>query len=246
MILSGRNAIVTGGAVRIGREIGRSLAKAGVNVCVHYGSSEGEAQAAVDEFTALGVQAMKVSADLQHPVEASRAIVSAARSALGEITLLVNCAAIFESGTLASTTVESWDRHSNINLRSPFFLTQELVNNLENGTAAVVNLIDWRGTTPVAGHCAYTMSKAALVAQTKILAQELGPSVRVNGVAPGAILPAPGESESDFQAKARLNPLNQTGDPRMIAESVLFLLQSDFITGEILHVTGGQQLTVLN
>ncbi|TWT57061.1 3-oxoacyl-[acyl-carrier-protein] reductase FabG [Thalassoglobus neptunius] len=246
MILSGRNAIVTGGAVRIGREIGRSLAKSGVNVCVHYGTSEDEAQAAVDEFTSLGVQSMKVSADLGHPVDASRAIFSAARSALGEITLLVNCAAIFEPGSLASTTLHAWERHSSINLMAPFFLTQELVNNLKNETAAVVNLIDWRGTTPVAGHCAYTMSKAGLAAQTKILAQELGPSVRVNGVAPGAILPAPGESQSEFEAKAKLNPLNQTGGPEMIAEAVVFLLGSDFITGEILHVTGGQQLTVSN
>ncbi len=242
MILTGASAIVTGGAVRIGREIGRHLAQVGVNVCVHYGSSQGEADSAVAEFEAFGVRATSVSANFAEPVTAARQVVEHATRELGPISILINSAAIFESGTLSDTDEQCWDRHMNINLKAPFFVTQAFQQQLNGQSGAVVNIVDWRGEKPVPGQVAYTISKAGLIAQTKLLAQELGPQIRVNGIAPGAILPAPGESEMDFQQKANLNPLQTTGSPSQIAEAALYLLLSEFVTGEILHVTGGQQL----
>ncbi len=242
MILTGASAIVTGGAVRIGREIGRHLAQVGVNVCIHYGSSQEEANSAVEEFESLGVRATSVSANFSEPVTAARQVMEHANCELGAISILINSAAIFEAGTLNDTGEVNWDRHLEINLKAPFFLTQAFMNQLEGQKGAVVNIVDWRGEKPVPGHAAYTISKAGLVAQTKLLAQELGPQVRVNGIAPGAILPAPGESESDFQKKSDLNPLQVTGSPTQIGEAVLYLLLSEFVTGEILHITGGQQL----
>lgn len=242
MILAGRNAVVTGGAVRIGREIGRCLALAGVNVCVHYGTSGQQAQEAVQEFESYGVKGAMVSADLAEPVQASRIVMEHANKTLGKISILINSAAIFEAGSLRETTESGWDRHFDINLKSPFFLTQAFVKQLGNEQGAVVNLVDWRGERPLPGHIAYTIGKAGLIAQTRLLAQELGPQVSVNGVAPGAILPAPGESMDSFEEKSELNPLRRTGSPQAIAEAVLYLLRADFVTGEILHVTGGQQL----
>lgn len=242
MILTGANAIVTGGAVRIGREIGRSLASHGVNVCVHFGNSEREANEAVNEFRSFGVEATMVSADFAKPVQAAESVVNHAAKTLGTVSILVNSAAIFDPGDLTETTEVDWDRHQNINLKAPFFLTQNFVRQLGDQPGSVLNIVDWRGERPVTGHASYTIAKAGLVAQTKLLAQELGPNVSVNGIAPGAILPAPGESESDFQRKAALNPLQRTGSPESISEAAIYLLKSEFITGEIIHVTGGQQL----
>ena len=243
MILTGATAVVTGGAVRIGREIGRHLAKAGVNICVHCHSSTVEAAEAVEEFQGLGVQATSLSTNLTQPVCAAKEIFDHANRTLGPVSILINSAAIFESGTLASTDERDWDRHLSINLKAPFFLTQSFVHQLGDQDAHVINIVDWRGEFPVPGHAAYTISKAGLVAQTKLLAQELGPQICVNGIAPGAILPAPGESEDAFQSRAKLNPLQQTGSTAEIAKAAIYLLMSEFITGEILNVTGGQQLS---
>jgi pteridine reductase len=105
-----------------------------------------------------------------------------------------------------------------------------------------VNIADWRALRPKPGHLAYTISKAGLVALTRILAQELAPRIQVNAVAPGAILPPPGEGREALQQLARLNPLQRTGSPADMADAVVYLLQSDFVNGEVLHVTGGEEL----
>lgn len=244
MILAGASAIVTGGAVRIGREIGLALAGAGANVCLQYRNSEQQARQTAVEIEALGARAAVVQADLEYPARAAATIVDHARAQFGTVHILVNSAAIFEAGTLLSTDEAHWDRHFAVNLKAPFFLTQAFLRQLpESTTGAVVNLIDWRGLRPLPGHAAYTQTKAALAAQTVLLAQELGPRVRVNGVAPGPILPPPGESRAEFERRASDNPLGRVGAPGDIAEAVLFLLRSSFITGEILHVTGGAQFS---
>lgn len=247
MILTGATAIVTGGAVRIGREIGRTLAEQGVNVCLHYRHSQDEAEAAVKEFASLGVQASAVQADLEDCIEAAATVVAdaailAAGTEVGKPSILINSAAIFEPGSLLETSEQQWDRHQQINLKAPFFLSQAFARVLNGSRGQIINLVDWRAARPVPGHAAYTVSKAGLIALTQLLAQELGPAARVNAIAPGAILPAPGETEKAFRKKAKLNPLNTVGSPQSIAQAVLYLLQSDFVTGETLYVTGGQQL----
>jgi pteridine reductase len=243
MILAGATAVVTGGAVRIGREIGRHLAQAGVNVCVHCNSSTADAEEAVEEFQAFGVQATSISANLSSPRIAAKEIFDHANQVLGKVSILVNSAAIFETGNLTSTSEKDWDRHFDINLKAPFFLTQSFADQLGDQHGHVINIVDWRGEKPVTGHAAYTISKAGLVAQTKLLAQELGPRIKVNGIAPGAILATSGESENDFQSRAKLNPLQRTGFAADIAKAGIYLLESEFVTGEILNVTGGQQLS---
>ncbi|MCA8999064.1 MAG: SDR family oxidoreductase [Planctomycetaceae bacterium] len=243
MILAGSTAIVTGGAKRIGREICLALAEDGVNVCVHYGTSTEAAEKTVKEIQGLGVQSIAVQADLSDPMGAASKIVETAHTQLGETTILVNCAAIFESARFEQTSEESWDRHLNINLKLPFFLTQAFIRQLSpNSEGTVVNLLDWRALRPVPGHTAYTIAKAALAAQTRLLAQELGPRVRVNGIAPGAILPPPEGSTEEFQKLAAKNPLQRTGNPLEIVAAMRYLLLADFVTGEVLHVTGGEQL----
>jgi len=243
MILAGKTAVVTGGALRIGREIGRVLAEQGVHVCVHYHNSVAAAQAAVEEFKSLGVRATSIRADLQTPLEAARGIMHHAASTLGPVQILINSASIFDSGSLLSTDESHWDRELTVNLKAPFFLSQEFVRLLPGEmSGAIVNLVDWRGERTPPGHAAYTISKAGLIAQTRLLAQELGPQVRVNAVAPGAILPPHGESPAEYQQRSTNNPLKTTGSPAEIARAVIYLLTAPFVTGDILHVTGGVEL----
>ena len=242
--LSGRNAVVTGGAVRLGRAIALRLASEGANVCIHYGRSAGEAREVVAEMSALGVQAASVQADFgTDPTEAAARVFAEASTAIGPIDLLTNNAAIFEPSHLDDTTAANWDRHLRINLQAPVWLTREFTRQLPvEHRGSIVNVVDWRGLRPVPGHLAYTVSKAGLVAATRLLAQELGPQISVNAVAPGAILPPPGGDLQAFEQLAELNPLQKTGGPEDIADAVLYLATTRFVTGEVICVTGGQQL----
>ena len=240
--LRGQNAIVTGGAVRLGRAMALELARAGVNVCIHYGHSSSEAEATLAELKQFRVQALAVQADFTSPVSAAWQVMQHALQHLGPVDILVNSAAIFEPATVLETTEDQWDRHFDINLKAPFFLSQQFAAQVEQAGASIVNIIDWRGSVPVPGHPAYTLAKAALAAQVKLLAQEFGPKIRVNGIAPGAILPAPGTSPEAFAQRALFNPLQQVGGPADIVRTLMFLLQSPFVTGEIVHISGGEQL----
>jgi len=243
MNLSGRTAIVTGGAVRLGRSMALAMAGQGVNILIHFGKSETESTA--DEIRERGVQAETISADLSDPEFAARKIFDRCEQAFGAATILVNSAAIFESASLGQTTGEIWDRHHAINLKSPFFLAKKFTEQLPSEKRGhIVNLLDWRATNPAGGrdYLAYTIAKSGLAAMTEALAVELGPRIQVNGIAPGAILPAPDKSREGFENLARQNPLNRVGNPQEIVKTLLYLLRTDFVTGEILHVDGGERL----
>jgi len=245
--LAGRVAIVTGGAVRIGRAISLALAGEGMPVCLHYGSSQDAAEQTATEVRDAGGTVFTVQADLADPVAATETIFETALKAFGHVDVLINNASIFEPGTLADLTPECWERHQAINLAAPTFLCQRFASEVKQcpaATGAIINIADWRALKPQSGHLAYTISKAGIVALTRILAQELAPKVRVNAIAPGAILPPPGAADDFEEQIASCIPLRQIGSPEEIIEAVRFLLRSDFVTGEILHVTGGQQLTV--
>jgi len=243
MILAGTTAIVTGGGVRIGRAIALHLARHGVNIGLHFGSSRSEAQETAQLLRESGVKTCLLQGDLRTPVSSAREIFETARHELGPIQILINNAAMFRTGSLQSTTEADWDDHQNINLKAPFFLTQMFARNLpETASGCVINIADWRGTAPVPGHASYTIAKAGLIAQTRLLAQELGPRIRVNAIAPGAILPPPDGSISAFEDRGKAVPLRQTGTPDDILKAVDYLLTAPFVTGELLHVTGGEQL----
>lgn len=241
--LRGKTAIVTGGAVRLGRALAERLAREEMNVCISFANSREAAGETHNVLDSHGIRALATHADFNDPVQAARQLIATAQASYGQLDVLVNCAAIFEPGTLAETDEANWDRHLNINLKAPAFLCREFAKCLAPGrTAHVVNIVDWRALRPGVGHLAYTVSKAGLVALTKILAQELAPRIQVNAIAPGAILPAPGASPEDFAAVGRSAPLQKTGTPGDVADALLYLLRSEYVTGEVLHVTGGQEL----
>lgn len=239
----GRTAVITGAAVRLGRAIALALGGNGADVVLHYGRSGEDAERTADEIRGLGRNAVTVSADLSQPVRAAATIFDAAGS-LGGADILINSAAIFEDSPLTDIGEDHYDRHLTVNLKAPFFLCREFVRRLPVGRPGhVVNLADWRAETPPADYIAYTLSKAGIVALTKGLALQLAPRVQVNAIAPGAILPPPGGSEEPWRSQKLPDiPLRRTGSPDDIAAAAVYLVRSGFVTGEILHVTGGEHL----
>jgi pteridine reductase len=255
MELDGKVAIVTGGAVRLGRALALALAEQGARLVIHYGSSAGPAQETVTEIKAMGSDALAVQADFSQSGQAP-SIVERAVAHFGQVDILVNSAAIFEPGKWHDTTEANWDRHFAINLKSPFFLSQAFAQHVgperarvagqshwpSARTGHIVNIADWRGVRPGIGHVAYTLTKAALIAMTKSLALALAPNIQVNAIAPGMILPPPGKDQSYLERQAGQIPAQRVGSPQEIAKALLFLLRSDFVTGELIFVTGGQHL----
>jgi pteridine reductase len=241
--LEGKVAMVTGGAVRIGRAISLALADAGADVVVHHSNSTAEADAAVAEIAARGRRALAISADFTDPVPAAQRVMDGAIQAFGRVDVLVNSAAIFGSGTLASISESDWDRHFAINLKAPCFLCREFAaRHAAAEPGSIINIVDWRALRPRPGNLAYTLTKAALVTMTEILAQELAPQIRVNAVAPGAILPPAGAGGDYLERLTQKIPLRRTGSVDDVTSAVLYLVRSDFITGDILCVTGGEHL----
>lgn len=242
MMLSGRNALVTGGAHRLGEAIVRELAAAGAGVFVHYHSS-GEAAERLAEELRGTVSAASGRADLRDP-QAPAALIEAASAALGPITLLVNNASGFPEDTLADATLAGWRSTVDASLTAPIFLTQAFAAKLPADTdGAVVNVSDARTRTPYTKHFTYTVAKGGLDAFTRAAAVALGPRIRVNAVAPGVVLPPPGESDAYVERLAEALPLGRPGGAGPVAHAVRALLENDFITGEIVHVDGGGQLT---
>jgi len=241
--LEGKTAIVTGGARRLGRAVALALAERGANLVVHYGHSAAAAEQVVAEARAHGVEAIAAQADFHRPLEAPR-VVEAALDHFGRLDVLVNSAAIFEAGSVLDTDEANWDRHFAVNLKAPFFLSQSFARHLPpDGTGKIINITDWRALRPGTDHVAYTLTKAALVTLTQVLAQALAPRVTVNAVALGAILPPPGADQAYLERLARSVPLRRHGSPDDVVAAVLFLLEgSDYVTGTTVLVDGGAHL----
>ncbi len=236
-------AIVTGAAKRIGRHVVLELAKSlQLDVVIHYGRSADAAAEVADEVKGMGRRCVTVSADLADPDVAAKAVFEASGE-LGPVTVLVNCAAIFEECELPDVDIDHCQRHIAINTLAPVFLSQAFQRQLADDQAGhIINLLDWRATKPPATHLVYTASKAALAGLTKTMAQQLAPAIQVNGIAPGAILPPPGKKDWHDKRVKETVPLQRPGGPQDICDAAVYLLKSSFVTGEILHVAGGEQM----
>jgi pteridine reductase len=237
--LEGKNALVTGAAKRVGRAISLALAREGANVAVHYSSSKKDASGLVAEIKGLEVRAVALRADLSNPVELE-SLVERAREALGKIEILVNNASIFPSDTLETVELASLQRNLEINAWAPLALTRAFAAQTEHGH--VVNLLDSRVTGFDRTHVAYILSKQVLATLTRMSALELAPGIAVNGIAPGLILPPPGEGEDYVERLARSLPLQRQGTPEDVAEAAIYLITSEFVTGQTIYVDGGRHL----
>jgi NAD(P)-dependent dehydrogenase (short-subunit alcohol dehydrogenase family) len=218
------------------------MAERGLAVVVHHGTSTVEANVLVSRIRSQGGHAIAVAADLRDPRAAAMTVFEAAAE-LGEVTTLINSAAVFQERALPWVDLYHCNVHLSVNLLAPIFLAQQFIRQLGEGQRGhIVNILDWRAQRPGADHLVYTSTKAALVSVTRSLAQQLAPLIQVNGIAPGAILPPEDRSNWHEQRAISSIPLRRTGSPQELVKVINFLLDSDFITGEIVNVTGGEEL----
>jgi len=239
-----KNVLITGAAKRIGASCARLLHAQGCNVSLHYNSSE---HAALQLCAELNQQrpdsARAMQADLLNHDELQD-LAQQVSLAWGGVDILVNNASSFYPTALTDVSQAQWDELLGSNLKAPFFLIQALTGILAKRNGCIINIIDIHAERGLKGYPVYSIAKAGLAAMTKMLAKELGPSVRVNGVSPGAIIwPESELSETDKQEILQRVALKRNGEPNDIAKTVLFLARdAGYVTGQILSVDGGRTL----
>lgn len=239
-------ALVTGAGKRVGAAIARTLHAAGYGVALHCRRSRAAAEALAAELERGRARSTLVlQAELADP-QAPAMLVDAALAHFGRLDALVNNASAFFPTPVGTATVAQWNELFASNAQAPFFLAQAATPALRAAHGAIVNLVDIYAERALADHPVYCMAKAALVAMTRALALDLAPEVRVNGVAPGAVLwPADGKPYDDRQAMLARTPMRRAGSPEDVAGAVLWLLRdAPYVTGQIIRVDGGRTLTV--
>jgi pteridine reductase len=239
-------ALITGAARRVGAVIARTLHEAGFDLALHYRHSADEARA-----LALDLDSRRRGSTLLVPAEladlaALPVIIEHVLTHYGRLDALVNNASAFFPTPVDSATAQQWNQLFASNAQAPFFLSQAAIPALRKARGSIVNLVDIYAERPLADHPLYCMAKAALAAMTRSLALDLGPEVRVNGVAPGAVLwPGDGKPYDNQQAMLARTPLQRAGSPEDVANTVLWLLRdAPFVTGQIIRVDGGRTLSV--
>ncbi len=238
--LSGKTALVTGGALRIGRAISLALAASGSNVVVHHSRSAPEAAALVSQLSGLGVRATALRADLGSPDEAEAVVALAEERAGGRLDVLVNNASVFEPETIETASLDRLLHSLTVNAWAPFVLTRAFAH--RSGSGRVVNLLDTRVSGLDLAHVGYILGKHLLAVLTRMTAVAFAPKLTVNAVAPGLILPPAGEGEAYLERLACQLPLKRHGTAEDVARAVVFLLESDFVTGQVVFVDGGRHL----
>jgi NAD(P)-dependent dehydrogenase (short-subunit alcohol dehydrogenase family) len=237
-------ALVTGAARRIGLAIAERLASAGYDLAIH--SSEAtrpEADEAAARLQAQGHRAVVIAAELSDPVQPEQ-IVETARAALGPLTVLVNNASIFERDNAEAIDVALFDRVMAVNLRAPLLLAQHFARQVPEGTPAViVNLVDQRVWRPTPQFFSYSVTKAGLWWATQTMAQAFAPRhIRVNAIGPGPVLPNTPQGDAGFEKEVAGVLLKRAVAPKEIAEAVLFLVEAQSVTGQMIAVDSGQHL----
>jgi len=235
-------ALVTGGAVRVGRALSLGLAEAGFDVAVHYHTSGSAAREVERRITGLGRRALLLPGDLSHGEDAER-VVRGVETEFGRLDLLVNSAASFHARPILEVDEEEWDDVMAVNLKGPFLLVRAAAALLREGRGSVVNLLDLSAIQPWTTHPHHSVAKAGLLHLTRVLARALAPEVRVNAIAPGTVLPPASSGEAELERDRSRTPLGHQGNPQDVVRSVLFLAGSPFMTGEVLLVDGGRHLS---
>jgi NAD(P)-dependent dehydrogenase (short-subunit alcohol dehydrogenase family) len=237
-----KNVLVTGAAKRLGRAIALDLAAAGWNVAVHYHGSQDDADSAVQQIRAAGVNAVALKCDLSQEAQTTELVERAARE-IGPLTALINSASLFETDDWQSASRKSWDDHIETNLRAPLVLSQAFAKQLPADTHGnIINIVDQRVLKPTPQFLSYSLSKAGLYWLTTTLAQGMGSRIRVNAVGPGPTLKNPRQSDADFDRQRDATILKRGADPADICAAVRYLLTAEAVTGQMLAVDGGQHL----
>jgi pteridine reductase len=237
-----QTALVTGAGTRVGYRIALQLAESGMAIAAHYHSSGGGAGELVQRIRASGGAAEAYEVDLAAEDGAEK-LAGAVLHDSGAVDLLVNSASVWEKTPVGEITGAQFDRIMGVNLRAPFLLSLIIGRSMkQRGSGLIVNLLDWSIDRPYPDYVVYGMSKAALAAATRGLARALAPEVRVNAVAPGAVLLPDGISQREADEIVRAIPMKRIGSPDDVAEAILYLLRAPYTTGTILTVDGGRSL----
>lgn len=239
--LAGRVALVTGAGRRVGRAIALTLGARGMRVLVHYNGSAEGARETARLIAGAGGRAAIIQADLTDLADAER-LVDRAVAEEGELFALVNSAAVMIRTPVGDTNARAWEEMFALNVRAPYFLSQRAAPALRAARGAIVNIADLAAFETWPAYVPHAMTKAAIVQMTRGLAHALAPEVRVNAVAPGVVLLPDGWSESEAEHLRATTPLQRLGTPDDVAGAVAYLLEADYVTGEVLTVDGGRRI----
>lgn len=234
-------ALVTGAARRVGRAVALELARQGFAIGLHYHQAQEQAESAIEELARMGTPVHPLRADLTDPAQVEDLFAQVA-ALHHPLRVLVNSAAVMLRGDLRDMPVEEWDATLALNLRAPWLCARAAARLMQPEGGVIINITDSGAQKAWTGFPAYILSKSALETLTRLLARALAPAVRVNGVAPGLILPSENVSPEQWQRLVDRLPLQTAGSPEDVARAVVFLVQNPYITGQILAVDGGYQL----
>ena len=240
MKLEGHTALVTGAGHRVGRALAVALGAQGMNVAVHYNRSAAEADETVDIISRSGARARSFGADLSDP-ETPQRLLSAVADEFGALHVLVNSAAVMKRHVFGSITTEEWDETMSLNLRAPFFIAQAAAARMTEG-GAIVNIADLAAFENWPSYIPHSISKAGIVKMTEGLARVLAPSIRVNAIAPGAVLLPDDWGEKTGERLSDTTPLRRLGDPQDVVDAMLYLLKAEYVSGETIVVDGGRRI----
>ncbi|MFI5239790.1 MAG: SDR family oxidoreductase [Gemmatimonadales bacterium] len=239
--MNGRIALVTGGAHRVGRALSTALAGAGMRVAINYNSASAEAESLVREIAAHGNESRAYRADLTQP-DAPAALIADVTRDFGGLDVLVNSAAVMRRTPVDEITVADWDSIFALNLRAPFFLSQAAHPWLRTVNGCIVNLADLAAFETWPEYIPHGISKAGIVQMTRAIARVFAPEVRVNAIAPGAVLLPDDWSEETRTHFAQTTPLHRIGSPDDVVGAMMYLLHADYVTGDTLLVDGGRHV----
>ena len=238
-----KNILITGGATRIGKEIALHFSKKGWNIAIHYFKSSSKAKSLKKIIDKNAVKVILIKADLKKTKQVEK-IISVAKKKLGTIDCLINNAALFEMDDILDFTTRSWNDHLNINLLAPAILTKQFAKQASKKTTSnIINIIDQRVFKLSPIFMSYTLSKSALYTLTKTMAMRLGPNIKVNGIAPGPTIKSKRQSTKHFNNQAKSTLLKKSVGPEDICDTVEFLINNNSITGQVIAVDSGQNLT---
>ena len=239
-----KTIFITGAAKRIGKEIALCFSEMGWNIIIHYNSSKNDAQELADEINGTNPDsAITVQGNLDVKEDVEK-VINEVRDAFPTIDLLINNASTFYPTPIEDISEEHWDKLVGSNLKGPLFLIKGLKDKLKESKGSIINITDTNLSKGVANYSIYSAAKAGLESITKGLARELAPDIKVNAIAPGAMLEPPDVTWTEEQKNKVISsiPLNRMGSEKDISEAVKFLAKSNYITGQIIKVDGGRSL----
>jgi NAD(P)-dependent dehydrogenase (short-subunit alcohol dehydrogenase family) len=242
MTILGKVALITGSSKRIGRAVAVELARRGARIAVHYRSESSDAEATLQMVRDAGSDGATFQAELTN-LAAVDAMFSDIANTFATLDILINSASVFLPGTAVQTTPDLWDTQMNSNAKAPFFVANHAASMMtKQGGGKIINIADVAGEVIWPGYFSYSVSKAALIAVNRGLAKTYAPHIQVNAIAPGPVLFPEYYTEEQKRSAVERTLLKREGSPQDIVNAAIFLIENDYITGEIIHVDGGRHL----